>query len=256
MTYRHQHGLSLIELLIGVVISLFLILGMSTMFIANKDTFRAQQSLQRHQENARMSSILMTQVLRNAGSHIADVTAKEADVFSGVGGVLQAGAGDNGTTFPHSITVAYESDGRLFDCLGAAVGAFGAPAIVTNTFAVNQGNRQLTCSVNGGAAQPLVDGVENLAVRYGVDTDFNGSVDRYVWATEVSANNWWDAVLAVQFSVTTVSEDNLSPVAGTTTYFTRIGANAGAGVTSASDRRARREVTWVVAVNSRLHKAE
>jgi type IV pilus assembly protein PilW len=59
-----------------------------------------------------------------------------------------------------------------------------------------------------GNAEELIEGVENLQVRYGLDTDGDGSVDAYV---DASATTEWDSVATVHIwlfvnSVTQASE--------------------------------------------------
>lgn len=255
MNYRNQSGMTLVEVMVGIAISLFLLLGIGTIMMNNKQSFLAQQNLQRYQENARMASIMITGVTRNAGSHV-DPIADEDEAFPSID-IVQGAAGDNNATFPHSLSIVYESAGQLLDCLGATVGSAGppaAPATVTNTFTVDTANRQLTCSVNGAAAQPLIDNIENMAVKYGVDTNLNNAVDQFLWADEVTAAGQWANVLAVKVVLVSTSDDGVSPVAGSTTYFTQIGVSP--GITSATDRRARRELTQTISINSRLHKVD
>ena len=51
------------------------------------------------------------------------------------------------------------------------------------------------CLGNGNAAPgPLVDGVENMQILYGVDTDDDGIANQYIDATEVTAAQWANVV--------------------------------------------------------------
>lgn len=59
---------------------------------------------------------------------------------------------------------------------------------------------------NGGAAQELVQGIEQLQILYGVDTDdpLDGVPNKYVKATSVSATNakyGWSAVVTVRLGI-------------------------------------------------------
>ncbi len=56
----------------------------------------------------------------------------------------------------------------------------------------------LTASLDPATAEELVEGVENLQLRYGVDTNFDGVPDRYLIATSVTD---WARVISVQISV-------------------------------------------------------
>jgi type IV pilus assembly protein PilW len=63
-----QHGLTLVELLIALVMGLVLLAGLATIFIANKQTYRHQDALARLQENGRFSIELLSRDIRNAGN--------------------------------------------------------------------------------------------------------------------------------------------------------------------------------------------
>ena len=62
-----QRGISLIELMIGMVISLLLIAGMISLFVANKQTYRYNEELARLQENGRFAIDFIERNLRMAG---------------------------------------------------------------------------------------------------------------------------------------------------------------------------------------------
>lgn len=67
VTKQKYAGFSLIELMIALTVSLFLIGGVSTIFISNKQTYRLQDQLGRLQENARYAMHVLTRDLRAAG---------------------------------------------------------------------------------------------------------------------------------------------------------------------------------------------
>lgn len=61
--FRAQAGLSLIELMVALAIGAFLVLGVVTVFLANKDSARLENSLARLQENGRFALDLMREDL-------------------------------------------------------------------------------------------------------------------------------------------------------------------------------------------------
>ncbi|PCJ17801.1 MAG: hypothetical protein COB04_08050 [Gammaproteobacteria bacterium] len=65
--HRAHKGLTLIELMIAMVISIFLLAGVIQMFAASKQTYRLQDGLARLQENARFSLDLIGGEMRLAG---------------------------------------------------------------------------------------------------------------------------------------------------------------------------------------------
>jgi type IV pilus assembly protein PilW len=71
---------------------------------------------------------------------------------------------------------------------------------VSNAFFVNNGN--LWCSVNGGTPEPIVTGVANLSVLYGVDTFGDESVHQYMTAIQVTAASRWNSVRSADIQLT------------------------------------------------------
>jgi len=64
---HRQAGISLVEILIALVISLFLLSGIVQVYLANKTTYRFTEALGRVQENGRFAIEFMVQDLRMAG---------------------------------------------------------------------------------------------------------------------------------------------------------------------------------------------
>ncbi len=64
---KSQAGLSLIELLIAMVLSILLLGGVVTMFISSKGTYELNDRLARVEENGRFAISSMVQPIRNAG---------------------------------------------------------------------------------------------------------------------------------------------------------------------------------------------
>ncbi len=64
---NHQHGISLVEVLVALVISLFLLGGIIQVYLANKTSYAFTNSISRIQENGRFAMDVMAQDLRMAG---------------------------------------------------------------------------------------------------------------------------------------------------------------------------------------------
>ncbi len=64
---RRQRGLTLIEILVAVTISLILLSGVMQIFMSSKQTYRFQESMARLQENGRFAIDFITRELRMAG---------------------------------------------------------------------------------------------------------------------------------------------------------------------------------------------
>ena len=66
-TFRNQLGISMVEILVALVISMFLLGGVIQVYIANKATYSFTNSIGRIQENGRFAMDTMTADLRMAG---------------------------------------------------------------------------------------------------------------------------------------------------------------------------------------------
>lgn len=213
---RRQAGLSMVELLIAVAISLFLSLGLSVSYVSTKRAFTSQDQLAQLQDNERLALTILTNAIQSAGYFPDPLVASAADRLpagGGAYGTFAQGSGIVGTTGTGSgsasdaLTVRYVSatgDG-LRNCLGQ-VNTSGANVLLVNTFSINA-NNELVCALDGDAstAAALVGNVAGLAVAYGTDTDSDGSADRYLPASTVTANAWWAQVRSARLTLSFVN---------------------------------------------------
>lgn len=97
------------------------------------------------------------------------------------------------------------------------------------------------------AAYELVEGVENMQITYGEDTNNDNNIDRYVDAENVSS---WGAVLSVRTELLIVSDiENVVSKTGDATA--QAVTFAGAAVNN-TDGRYRRAITTVFAIRNKL----
>lgn len=221
---RDQSGFTLVEILVGMVIGLVLIAGLATLLVGNRQTYRLQSNLSRLQESGTFAIELLARHLRMAG-YRTDWQSPMSNYLSGVEGT--SGANDQ-------ITVRYES---ATDCLGNNV--TGTPPIAINVFSIaNSGTPavpNLVCDGDGAGAatlQPLVEGVEDMQVLYGVDTDTisDGIANQYAPANAVNMAR----VVSVRVQLRVHSpDDNLTDA-----------------VTAFGDRRIRRVFTKTVTLRN------
>lgn len=64
---RDQHGLSVVELMVALLLASFLTMGMVYIFTSNSDTFRLNEASARVQESGRMAVNILGRAVRNAG---------------------------------------------------------------------------------------------------------------------------------------------------------------------------------------------
>ena len=194
-----QQGLTLIEIMVALLIGAFLLAGVIQIFIVNKQTYRVQENLSRMQENGRFAMDYLSRYIRLAGYVANDplVNNKELTgsdqtceilqrIFSPPTGPASGPTsgiiyGENNTglsSISDSVTVRFKADpddyNPMTDCLGNKV---GKNAIATNRFFLEVDNNQPTlyCDPQHSAGQdpakdpskqPVIDGVENMQIRY------------------------------------------------------------------------------------------
>jgi type IV pilus assembly protein PilW len=214
-TSTTQRGFTLVELMIAVVIGLFLVGGLLTLVQAMKRTTVSQNGMSQLQENERMAMTLITDVIQSAGYFVitsATVNNTAAVSFGVVAPFTVAGQYIFGTgTFggaSNTITVRYMTSGadNVINCNG---GTSAVAASFVNTFSIDTVNKNLQCqlTVNGGAATTvvLINGITNMQIYYGVQTNTGvtgNSIDTYLDSTAVTD---WTAVKSVKITLTFVN---------------------------------------------------
>jgi len=211
MNIRRQTGLSLVELMIALVVGLLLLGGVIEIFVANKQTYRVADASARIQENARFATEILGRYLRIAG-YRSDPTVDFATAFAPV---TYAGYGfTTGQVITGSddeIVIRYQGDGVMRDCESNTIIPLTTPTS-TRFFTDTSGSLQCATDLGPGIGQPLLSDVQQMTIRYGVDTDGDGTANRYDHAAGVTD---WNQVVAVRLTLTLQSaEDNTSVTAG------------------------------------------
>jgi type IV pilus assembly protein PilW len=102
-------------------------------------------------------------------------------------------------------------------------------------------------------AEELLDGIENMQILYGVDTDADDVAEQYVKADQVTVLATWNDVVGVRIGLLVHTPGQVNTVADTTTYNvagTPI-ADTGTTITHGGDRRLRYVFTSTVKVRNR-----
>ena len=152
----NQTGMSLVELMVAVTLSLILMAGVIQIHVSSKASYQVQHELSDLQQNQRMAVELLSRDIRKAG---LSITKAVPSAFGLTGSV------DGGGTAPDEITVIYES---AKDCIGDKTDG-DANGIATNHYFIENGF--LKCEGVNNRAWELVSGVINMQILYGVDTD-------------------------------------------------------------------------------------
>ncbi|SCW43767.1 type IV pilus assembly protein PilW [Pseudomonas peli] len=203
-----QNGLSMIELLVALALSCFLLLGVSQLFIDSRYNYFFQQGQASNQENSRFTLLLLEQQLVKAGyRRLADTPMEsafpKADPAGGCGAfiagqVITPATGDRGICLRYQAATVGESD-----CLGNLIpGTPGksfdkVPSDITKTYRITftPGTGKSAGSLQCGG-QELVAGIEDINISYGVGPKGKRSVESF---TETPTAD--QVVRGVRFSV-------------------------------------------------------
>jgi type IV pilus assembly protein PilW len=186
-------------------------------------------------------------VTANSGISVGDI------LFIGDcedGNLFQATTGTAGTTVKHaalaatatlpgnssdSLTKPYDMNARLY--------RFNT---ITYTIRTGEGGQpSLFQQVGNGTANELIEGVEDMQILYGEDTDADGTPNRYVPAGTLNLN--MDNVESVRVSLLMRSLDDNQTTAPIPFTF-----NGAVVTASQTDKRIRRSVTSVISIRNRL----
>ena len=204
-SYAKQTGFTLVELLVGLVLTVFISAIAITYMVSSSQAFRVQTNDSLSHENARYALEVLSQNVRLAGLNPQnDITQQLDVVYLGTG--CEAGnEGSNSGSAAGQCTVDdlsnssdrfavdYIADSDIEGCNGAEITASIANQVrVANIFWTadldNDGVRSLYCqtinvttgSDEGTDARPLIDGVDAMQVQYGVATDVNVDPNNYI----------------------------------------------------------------------------
>lgn len=243
MSTSRQKGYTLIEVMVAISIALFLMGGALLMVQHTHNAFKAQNQLSQLQESERMAMALITDVIQSTGYYpnphtFTDVQTLVSPSFATPGApniTTKAVANAVGDT----ITVRYAAGpaDNVYNCRGDKNTSAGAFETWENTFSVvpdapaQDGTPQfkLQCtlwSLSAGDAPPapLVSGVQNLTIQYGINTAGAGApscVDRYKATKDMVAADWSN-ICSVKVTLTFANPFNPPGGARPTIDFTRV----------------------------------
>lgn len=224
-----QLGFTLVELLIAMVVGLFMILVIASVFLGSKQTYRIQDNNSRIQENGRYVMENLGRTLRIAG-YRDDPSSNPRVIFPAVTGFAAAeqflnGVEGGSATVPDEVSFRFTGSGTtanntIMDCGGQS---FSGATLLTNRFYLSTTSpKTLRCDSTStvGAATTtatydLMDRVDDLQILYGEDTDGDKTPNRYVAASTIS--NWNNVYVVRVCALISSSEDNISPQAQTYT---------------------------------------
>lgn len=199
---RFQCGMSLIELVVGLSIGVFLLSGLVIYLSQSRFTFAHQQTQSSQHSVERLSTMILAASVQQAGfSPMTDIRIMsrvlefpaEAPFRAGQGVVGTASSADvvvAGQAAPvtvpaDTIAVRYWGDDGTVDCIGEPVLPGDLQVDVISTNGVH-----LLCSRDGAVALPILGDAQapvlaqqlrilGMSVTYGLDTNLDEAVDTY-----------------------------------------------------------------------------
>jgi len=172
-----QRGVTLIELMVGVAISLVVLSALTYIYVSSRGAYRGNEALARVQENGRFAMDLLTREIRQAGyagcltrgSTITDVRKNQTVQFTlgdkAVQG-FEAGAGFTVPTSPSGLTLKPGSDAIELSGLSGSIARIisaidekGLPnfKVNTNNTGISNGDDMIVTNCNDGVLSSRTD---------------------------------------------------------------------------------------------------
>ena len=231
---RHQRGLTILELMIALALSIVLIGGVITIYTSSKKTYQTRDQLSLMDENARVALVTLTRSLEHANykmwsgdyfirpdaitaNRITNALCSDGERNIKALNKLKVTANGSGSE-SDSVGIAFAADDNLYlDCLNMGdnahaiacrTNASGTSQYVYNSFYADESDTDhkpnLFC-ISSRALNPIpiTQGVENIQFLYGVDSDndANHTVDQYLTASEVETKHLWQKILTIKVAI-------------------------------------------------------
>ena len=305
-----QAGLTLIELMVALAISLLIVIAAASFFLNSSKTRETQEAASLLQDNARYATEILTKSIEQAGyqnyawgssgatvrREVVAPSDGEPDIRgynnTAAGTSLNNGAHNTSTNRVNNsdtLIVRYQGsgvspgDGSMIDCRGEPQPE--ASNLVARAYSIFEVRRdsagaepELRCKYFNTAtslfsAEKIVRGVETFQVMYGVDTDGDSFVDKWLNAAEVNPGGDttalvdWAKVKSVRVGMVLRSPGRVADAVPVVTTLKPLGTNFSqnvndnlAGVSTAptegqfssSDGRLRKVVTFTVNLRNPL----
>lgn len=211
MSGLKQKGFTLVELMVAMTVGLFLTAGIISLFIGSKQIYRATEALSRLQENGRFAFEYLSRDVRQVGFRqvVGASTASPLPNFiRGWDGSSTAPT----PTAPSATLTGYTPNTDIlrvraeYDSNSATIGApTSGIHYIFYYIANDSGEPALWQQIAGNAATIIVEGVSDMQIRYGLDSNDDDSVNNYTTAAGVTN---WNQVVAVRIDLLLRSREN------------------------------------------------
>ncbi|GIZ11459.1 PilW family protein [Pseudomonas sp. NCCP-436] len=208
-----QHGISIIEMMVALLISSFLILGITQVYLDNRQNTLFQQSQGSNIENTRYSILILEQTLAKTGYRRRPDDSMES-AFPQISTPCAMEAGQtakklSATSFCVRYQPAFPStrscDGNIPDAANASKSPYQPREAFVEVFDLQTG--ELRC--NG---QTIASGITAINFLYGYNQNEEKEIRQY--NDEPGTGN----IRAVQFSIMAASDAEVGKTAGSVVY--------------------------------------
>ncbi len=204
-TFVNMSGLTLVEMLIAMALSVIVMGGIVSLYVSVGESATYLNAASRVQENGRFALDHITRTVRMAGyddpNETTD-TGKPTNVLEGKAGSAVSMSGFTVLSDTDAVLISHEGATNVKDCQG--VPFENSIYWVTNTYAISS-NGELLCDTTASVSpqdssnpQIIAEGIENMEIIYGVDSDADGVANRYYTAANVSD---WTSVVSAKITL-------------------------------------------------------
>lgn len=236
-----------------MTIGLFLSAGVIALFLGTKQSYRVNEGMARVQESGRFAIEYLARDVREAGFREFDNTA-----FATIDDPIIIGwQGANSDPSTEGLTT-YTDDTDVFRIryrdFNSDSSSFVTRQILYYVGPMPSGGEApgLRQKIDADDSEELLEGVYNMQVRYGLDTNSDNQLDGYVDADYVDpavGTNWWTMVVAVKIDLLLGSSENNLVDAPMSLPFE---LNDGTSPFTATDRRIYQMFSTTIALRNRL----
>jgi type IV pilus assembly protein PilW len=199
---KRQHGVSLVELMITLVIGLVLMGALTYFYLGSQQMNRTHDDVSRMQESGRNAMEILGKAIRQAGFRLDVDQPLYVDTANNIEAIIgTAGGGTGASALPDTITIRHDPvsvasatnpiQGKETTCLGNiktsnndTFDSYGKREVNTQVveYSFSVLNLALKCSATASnpatGGQIIVDNIENMQITYGIG-DGLGSITAY-----------------------------------------------------------------------------
>ena len=227
---RDQHGFSMIELMIALLLSTFVVMVVVALYLNSRESQAHQEAMGRLQENIRIGVGLIERTIRQANYKQIPAARDQNPLLIEAFSFQQLQGHDGGDDGSDWLQVTYNgssrypanpadpADGAIVDCLGQPV---PATATMNNRFQITtaaDGRRWLSCARPGSASPDsveLIPDVEALEVLYGIYADESRTVTNFSpWNASLEPSR----VVAIRVALLFRSGEPIAPAPSSASY--------------------------------------